>query len=327
MSICDIYLLTCAVICINIQKGTHQSKHGRVWNDYNCRKCLPCQITRRQEWTGRALLEMKSVAYTYYLTLTYNDLHLPSRQSLSRADLRNFLKRLRKNTGGKFRYLACGEYGEKFGRPHYHLLVFTNTPVDVVVGPCPERKKVHTIHGGFHKAWSLGGIPLGYVDVVPVIGSGDGKRIAAYVAGYVLKKLGKEKMLPGKEPEFQTMSKRSGGIGTKYISNLVKTLKHNGVGPEGYDGVHIEHHLQMIRIDGKLYPLGRTMREHLIRNYTGPGLSDLQKALRAHGRAWKEYIVQDTELARKHRGEQAVLAKHMYEKYLRRRMAQTDVNA
>lgn len=43
---------------------------------------------------------------------------------LSKSDLQKFLKRLRKAYGKKVRYFACGEYGPKTFRPHYHLLFF-----------------------------------------------------------------------------------------------------------------------------------------------------------------------------------------------------------
>ena len=30
------------------------------------------------------------------------------------------MKRLRKKYGSKIRFFQCGEYGELYGRPHYH---------------------------------------------------------------------------------------------------------------------------------------------------------------------------------------------------------------
>ena len=65
---------------------------------------------------------------TRFLTLTYADEHLPPNGSLVVADLQKFIKRLRKhyakrNNGIKLRYYACGEYGDRYGRPHYHAII------------------------------------------------------------------------------------------------------------------------------------------------------------------------------------------------------------
>lgn len=59
-----------------------------------------------------------------FLTLTYDDEHLPENGSLHKPDLQKFFKRLRFHTGKEIRYYACGEYGEKTLRAHYHVCLF-----------------------------------------------------------------------------------------------------------------------------------------------------------------------------------------------------------
>lgn len=59
-----------------------------------------------------------------FITLTYDDEHLPPGNTLVLKHFQDFMKRLRKQFGTNIRYLHCGEYGEKFGRPHYHALIF-----------------------------------------------------------------------------------------------------------------------------------------------------------------------------------------------------------
>lgn len=59
----------------------------------------------------------------FFLTLTYNDEHLPPGAQLSKRDLQLFIKRLRKVNPG-IKYFAVGEYGTDKGRPHYHLVIF-----------------------------------------------------------------------------------------------------------------------------------------------------------------------------------------------------------
>ena len=93
-----------------------------------CGKCLACRIARRQEWSMRVIHELAGYKDAVFLTLTYSDDHLPDNGSLVVADLQKFFKRLRKqyakrNNGIKLRYYACGEYGDRHGRPHYHAIV------------------------------------------------------------------------------------------------------------------------------------------------------------------------------------------------------------
>lgn len=58
-----------------------------------------------------------------FVTLTYRDDVCP--ETLNYKDFSNFLKRLRKSlTGKKIRFFACGEYGTKSGRAHWHALIF-----------------------------------------------------------------------------------------------------------------------------------------------------------------------------------------------------------
>lgn len=58
-----------------------------------------------------------------FITLTYDDTHLPSCKHYNPKDIVDFVKRLRK-ISPKVRTLGVAEYGEKTGRAHFHLLVF-----------------------------------------------------------------------------------------------------------------------------------------------------------------------------------------------------------
>lgn len=58
-----------------------------------------------------------------FVTLTYDEGNLPFDESVDVAHWQKFARDLRYEVG-KFRYLHVGEYGGKFGRPHYHALLF-----------------------------------------------------------------------------------------------------------------------------------------------------------------------------------------------------------
>jgi hypothetical protein len=112
-----------------------------------------------------------------FITLTYNNEHLPSDKSIHKEHLQKFFKRLRKNTGIKLRYFACGEYGEQNNRPHYHAIIFGYD--------FPDRQ-LHTMRNGnalyrspeLEKAWTFGHSLIGEVSF----------QSCAYVARYVMKK-------------------------------------------------------------------------------------------------------------------------------------------
>lgn len=93
-----------------------------------CGKCPACLKKRRADWVSRMRLEALQHPVSTFVTLTYNDEHCPER--LQKSDVQNFLKRLRnvpRDYGFppfQVRYFACGEYGKRTHRPHYHLVLF-----------------------------------------------------------------------------------------------------------------------------------------------------------------------------------------------------------
>lgn len=88
-----------------------------------CGRCIGCRLERSRQWAVRIVHEMKMHDVSSFLTLTYDDHHLPDDLSLNKKHLQDFFKRLR-SRGIKFRYFACGEYGDDYSRPHYHVCLF-----------------------------------------------------------------------------------------------------------------------------------------------------------------------------------------------------------
>lgn len=99
-----------------------------------------------------------------WATLTYDAAHVP--ETLRKADLSAFVKRLRARLGERrFRFFGCGEYGERNGRPHYHIIFFG-------LGQADERM--------ICEAWGQGICQVDRLEPAAI----------AYVAGYTAKKLG-----------------------------------------------------------------------------------------------------------------------------------------
>ena len=88
-----------------------------------CGQCMECRLAYSREWAIRISHEAQMHDANCFLTLTYDDAHLPNHGQLLKRDLQLFFKRLRKQTG-PFRYVACGEYGELKRRPHFHAAIF-----------------------------------------------------------------------------------------------------------------------------------------------------------------------------------------------------------
>lgn len=104
-----------------------------------CGKCLGCRMKRSSEWTMRMIHELESYDNNaMWLTLTYQDEYMDLMATLVKSDLQNFFKSVRQCISPRtIRYYGCGEYGSrhtedyyirrygrKFGRPHYHIILF-----------------------------------------------------------------------------------------------------------------------------------------------------------------------------------------------------------
>lgn len=157
-----------------------------------------------------------------FITLTYDDQHVPTDFSLKLRDWQLFMKRLRKRLGTKLRFYAAGEYGDKLGRPHYHALLFGYD--------FPDKVFQHTTRSGdrvytselLQEVWPFGNNKIGDVTF----------KSAAYVARYCIKKQNGDRMdahynrvspIDGNTynvtPEFSVMSRRP-GVGTDWFNKF-----------------------------------------------------------------------------------------------------------
>lgn len=149
---------------------------------FRCRKCLSCQITKRQEWSIRAVYESLKYKKNCFLTLTFRDSMLPPK-GVNTRDLQLFFKRLRKyisktSPDTKVKYIACGEYGEKLFRPHYHILLFNYDFDDKVFFKRTKKGELIYRSSNLENLWTFGHSSIGELN----------HATASYVAGYVHKK-------------------------------------------------------------------------------------------------------------------------------------------
>lgn len=119
-----------------------------------CGKCAECIEKRSVDLKFRAEQEFKQCHNAFFLTLTYSDSNLPLHGDLpvlNKKDVQLFLKRIRKKYGS-VRYFSLGEYGPTTRRPHYHLMLFFQSPV-------PE-KSFWEFKDSIAKLWNLGFITM-----------------------------------------------------------------------------------------------------------------------------------------------------------------------
>lgn len=186
-----------------------------------CGRCVGCLRRRQSTWTFRLMKEYERAYNAAFITLTYNDDNLPFSENgymtLVPKHLQDFVKRLRihidrnilKHGKNQIKYYGIGEYGERFFRPHYHLIVFNVPRRDP---PIPQD-----VHDYISSSWSFGHVHTGDLTIASV----------KYVTGYIHKRsiVIDDYSNDDRVPEFSRMSKR---LGDNFLtSDMVQYYKDN----------------------------------------------------------------------------------------------------
>lgn len=191
-----------------------------------CGQCIGCRLKYSRCWAIRCIHEAELHEDSCFITLTYNCDHLPHDGSLSVRHFQLFMKRLRKKYGNGIRFFHAGEYGDKFGRPHYHAILFGLDFKDrVLIKNLPSGFPIYT-SPSLSALWGKGYVSVGDVSF----------NSAAYIARYVIKKInGKDSddcyrrvdVETGKsfllKKEYATMS-RSPGIASGWIDKYFTSV-------------------------------------------------------------------------------------------------------
>ena len=219
-------------------KGAFQGQQMEV----PCGQCIGCRLARVMSWSVRMMHEAKTHSENSFITLTYDNNHLPDDLSIHIEHVQKFFKDLRyKIKPKKIRYFLSGEYGaideikdpaekikyisrygsSKLGRPHYHAIVFGYWPSDSKALPSKndytwyESRELQSI-------WKNGFVTVGEVT----------DESAAYTARYTIKKLNASSECDarfhykGRKREFAVMSRRP-GIGQMFYEKYKTELQNN----------------------------------------------------------------------------------------------------
>lgn len=198
--------------------------------EVGCGTCPPCRVNRRRDWVARMLLHHAGhVGESAFVTLTYRDEEVPRDKDgipcLFPGHCRWFLQRLRRSIG-ELRYCIVGEYGERTARPHYHLLVWCKSGVDVAAA-------VRT-------AWDKGFCDVGEISEASV----------TYTVSYILKQV--VEVRDG-YPQF---ARFSAGLGVAALPELRRCAIADK------DGVlQIP---RQFRLNGRVWPVPKYIRAKLV---------------------------------------------------------------
>jgi hypothetical protein len=178
----------------------------------SCGGCRGCLLRRCGEWVQRCLWELTDPQHdgeACFVTLTFDDAHLPDNYSVGVGDMQDFMRMLRQAvrrrrvagdlpakhvaktnhatgeveqvmTAG-IRFYGVGEYGEKEDatkRPHYHFILFGWKPHDALPVEQSQTGLPQWSSDFLDRIWKKGRVRIG--EVTP--------QSIAYVTGYVFDK-------------------------------------------------------------------------------------------------------------------------------------------
>lgn len=217
------------------------------WQGYPCGKCLPCRIRKQSSWELRNRLEFLTSHSSSFVTLTIE----PSKMEnwLSRPPghwVRRWLDALRaseRRQGIKavIRFFGCLEYGETFGRPHYHMLVY-NQHVSWLQ-PIPRANgRPSTLYRS--PVWPHGHIDAGKVTPASI----------RYCASYLNKDTSSENML------FRTTRPGIGAFGIYRLAEQAVSKLGECVPTPAY-----------FQIGERKFPLGKFERDHFEKGVINAG--------------------------------------------------------
>lgn len=218
-----------------------------------CGSCVGCRMAHAKEWAVRCVLERDYFSQDdcYFLTLTYDNAHLPKDGQLNKRDLQLFWKRLRR-AGYSFRYFACGEYGETYKRPHFHAIVFGLHLDDLRFFSLSDRKSTLFTSKTIEDAWPNGLSVLGYADIGSI----------AYTAGYVEKKQNDPDWSSYKVKPFVVMSRKP-AIGTLYIldkkESIISSNKVYGAFGKSHSAPVPRHFIRKLGEEDEMWLKGRSL--------------------------------------------------------------------
>ena len=238
-----VYVKDDTCFCSDVRNSRSDFRLVEDYIEIPCGRCIGCRLQQSREWATRIMLEAQDHDEGWFVTLTYDDEHIPELEfakeidsdtgelldtgkllTLCKRDLQLFNKRLRKHFfDDKIRFFACSEYGELSARPHYHSIYFGLHIKDLQFFKMSKLGDKYFISDTLTRLWGKGHVLLAQVTW----------ESAAYVARYVTNKLTGDAAKYwyddiGLIAPFTVMSRRPGIASRYFDENATELLRFDG---------------------------------------------------------------------------------------------------
>lgn len=156
-----------------------------------CGRCPECCKDYYTQWATRGSRELANWDSNLFITLTYDEDHLPENRSLNKKHVQDFIKRVKttfcSNKENPIRQTYCGEYGSRTLRPHYHVVLYNCDFADKKFHRRTDQGHAVYTSELLSDLWRKGHAEFGYATPASI----------AYLYKYILKKkTRKEKKKP-----------------------------------------------------------------------------------------------------------------------------------
>lgn len=200
---------------------THNKQNNGIHTELKrpCGMCIACRLTNIESWTTRMVHESMMHEDTTFITLTYKD----DPFDLQPEDLKKFFYKIRKLIyPQRVSYYAVGEYGDDFGRPHYHVILYGLHFSDAIyLKKSPSGRRLYS-SDILQKCWTHGHANFAIADVSSM----------KYCAGYALKKMkgdqyggkNKDDYYGHRTPEFMRSSRKP-ALGLRWLEKYYKQFE------------------------------------------------------------------------------------------------------
>lgn len=252
--------------------GTFEPGSGTVQRPMrHCGRCRSCIAGAKNDWTGRLSAEAGDADSVYFLTMTYAEEPRDpetGKRIFRYKDIQRMLYLMRAHLkrhygGSKMRFFCVGEFGERKGRIHWHMLAFMKGPHML-----PDAWNAKTNRRQLWQYW-----PHGWTEIARVPPEDTIRRVR-YCAKYAVKSYGQTDETC--RPRFSTVPM----IGAAFAERLGRETAECALPMQG-----------AYTLPGHIWTKGVRKGQHIRYRLRGSGA---RRACAAYVDAWNHHLPWDS---------------------------------